>query len=730
MNKRHERKRRQRDAELMKSLEFLRKDCAPRLDYVQSDEEEERIKEKVQWDAEDFPSVLDPMNVLVTKMTKVGRGKRKRQQLESMIEHLKDIVKPGDTIVDFGCGQGHLGLLVAFVFPTCRVVLIDNNPHKLKMIREKMEKLEKSSSYCAVSMKDRVSTYLDMDAVSCISFDVGVGLHCCGPLTDAVIDRCVDMGASICISPCCYGKIAPTVANMCTKVSSNADRVNAWKSVARGADFNPGPAHSFDPRSWMFRRAKQCMNWIDGSLRATRLRERGYERIVVKNMLPLTCSPKNNILCAIPKSRRGTLPPSALRDDGEIKERKSVPGSFVDKVEYVRSEFTGIVPARVLSPSTMALIASPSPFYRLRARFGVRRHNLSKTQERDEKSLASDDDETRYTHFIYENGKKVDVETSPHASRTISKAMPHFISTLAASTDEMSRGIEAVHYLATLSGDLLITMIYGSRSLDEKMWARNASVFRDALERALRRKRVGLIGRSKGKRVVLDRDFAEETLILRDARILRYDVVEGAFSNPNGRVNERVLDWLCRQVKGFGIGNRGNARLLELYCGCGNHTVAIAPFFESVVAVEIDRKLCETANRNLARNGCSDVAHVFRIDSEKFWTKDFQAPPKFGSFDAVLVDPPRAGLDRKTLRACASFEHVLYISCKPASLKRDLTELTKSHEVVSMGVFDHFASTRHIECGCLLRRRRPRRYPALLLWGAICAFAAIRSWGA
>lgn len=89
-------------------------------------------------------------------------------------------------------------------------------------------------------------------------------------------------------------------------------------------------------------------------------------------------------------------------------------------------------------------------------------------------------------------------------------------------------------------------------------------------------------------------NHVKEVLHLSDGRQLTYVQVEGAFSNPNGHVNEEALDWICAAVNqsimelssdtvctssgenGSPLGPRNNIDLLELYCGNGNHTVAIA----------------------------------------------------------------------------------------------------------------------------------------------------------
>ena len=92
--------------------------------------------------------------------------------------------------------------------------------------------------------------------------------------------------------------------------------------------------------------------------------------------------------------------------------------------------------------------------------------------------------------------------------------------------------------------------------------------------------------------LVVKTNHVKEVLHLSDGRKLTYVQVEGAFSNPNGHVNEKALDWICSAVNqstielssdkvGSSSGGKGDPLgpildLLELYCGNGNHTVAIA----------------------------------------------------------------------------------------------------------------------------------------------------------
>merc|ERR1711992_212266 len=69
----------------------------------------------------------------------------------------------------------------------------------------------------------------------------------------------------------------------------------------------------------------------------------------------------------------------------------------------------------------------------------------------------------------------------------------------------------------------------------------------------------------------------------------------------------------------------------------------------------------------------------------------------------VVVDPPRAGLDVETRQLMAGFDHILYISCNPDALARDISMLP-NHRVCTLGIFDMFPYTTHAECAVRLRR--------------------------
>jgi tRNA (uracil-5-)-methyltransferase len=73
-------------------------------------------------------------------------------------------------------------------------------------------------------------------------------------------------------------------------------------------------------------------------------------------------------------------------------------------------------------------------------------------------------------------------------------------------------------------------------------------------------------------------------------------------------------------------------------------------------------------------------------------------------FSVVLVDPPRAGLDPDTLALVSRVDHILYVSCGPENLLKNIREGLRSHVVEQLIVLDHFPNTRHVEVAVYMRR--------------------------
>lgn len=257
-----------------------------------------------------------------------------------------------------------------------------------------------------------------------------------------------------------------------------------------------------------------------------------------------------------------------------------------------------------------------------------------------------------------------------------------------------------IEFLCGLSGDSLVTLIY-HKPLDEQ-WQEAASHVQEQLN-------TPIIGRSRGQKVVLSRDYIEEHLQV-NGKDYYYQQAEGSFTQPNAGVNQRMIGWAQTVA-----GQHTQRDLLELYCGNGNFTIPLAQQFRQVLATEISKTSVNSAQCNLAANAISNTK-IVRLSSEEF-TQALQGSRPFRrlqqqaidlaayDFSTVLVDPPRAGLDTGTLALLANFEQILYISCNPDSLADNLKVLNKTHSVQTAALFDQFPYTDHIEAGVLLVKR-------------------------
>jgi tRNA (uracil-5-)-methyltransferase len=227
----------------------------------------------------------------------------------------------------------------------------------------------------------------------------------------------------------------------------------------------------------------------------------------------------------------------------------------------------------------------------------------------------------------------------------------------------------------------------------------------EAEARALQvRLKVGIIGRSRKQKLVLDRDYVTERLCV-DGREYSYQQVESGFTQPNAGINTQMLNWASETLAG-----NSNGDLVELYCGNGNFTAPLSRHFNSVLATEISKVSVNSAEINFAANKIDNI-EVVRLSAEEF-TQALNGERPFRrlahidlhsyNFSTVFVDPPRAGLDPDTEKLICRFDRILYISCNPKTLAQNLVEITKTHNIESVAVFDQFPWTEHLESGVLL----------------------------
>ena len=348
------------------------------------------------------------------------------------------------------------------------------------------------------------------------------------------------------------------------------------------------------------------------------------------------------------------------------------------KVERISAQF-----AEFNSPS-LAVFASPEQHFRMRAEFRI----------------WHTDDDMFYAMFERDEQQQkqvIRIDEFPIADASINQLMPVLLAELK-SDEALSKRLFEVHFLATLKGEILVSLIY--RCPLNEQWQALAKQLADKLN-------IKIIGRSRGQKVVLSDEFVVEELQV-FGRKYQYKQIESSFTQPNAQVCQKMLEWACDAAE------QSSKDLLELYCGNGNFTLPLSTRFNRVLATELAKSSVYAAQWNIEQNNIDNI-QVARLSAEEF-TQAYNGEREFRrlqeaqieissyDFDTVFVDPPRAGIDDKTLKLLQRFERIIYISCNPDTLHDNLKLLTQTHKVTRFALFDQFPYTHHVESGVLLEK--------------------------
>ncbi len=316
-------------------------------------------------------------------------------------------------------------------------------------------------------------------------------------------------------------------------------------------------------------------------------------------------------------------------------------------------------------------------------------------RSRAEFKIYHDDEGSFYAMNRLDKQGVVKIEKCSIVHESIDKVMQPLLSAI--KEQDMGHKLFGIDFLTSSSGEVLASLIY-HKALDEQ-WSTKAKAIESKLG-------IYIIGRSRKQKIVLSQDYVTETLTIQ-SRLYHYVHIENSFTQPNALVNEKMVSWSLDQMEGIG------GDLLELYCGAGNFTIPFASKFDRVLATEISKASIIAAKRNMEINGVSNIDFV-RLSAEEFTQaldgeRDFRRLEGLNVADyhlkTLFVDPPRSGLGEEPCAFASRFQNLLYISCNPETLQRDLELLSKTHTVKAMALFDQFPYTHHLEMGVKLIRK-------------------------
>ncbi|MEW5746385.1 MAG: class I SAM-dependent RNA methyltransferase [Nitrospirota bacterium] len=184
-----------------------------------------------------------------------------------------------------------------------------------------------------------------------------------------------------------------------------------------------------------------------------------------------------------------------------------------------------------------------------------------------------------------------------------------------------------------------------------------------------------------------------EPRITLDLLGLGYAISPQSFFQSHWELNREVVRYIRERLSPL----RGK-RILDLYSGAGNFSLPLAGEAEAVIALEENPSAVQDGERNKERN---------RIRNYRFVTSPAEQLAVKERIDILITDPPRLGLSNRAVERVLALMPgcIVYISCNPATLARDLKKLAARYDVESVRMIDFFPQTYHIESLAILRLR-------------------------
>ena len=209
---------------------------------------------------------------------------------------------------------------------------------------------------------------------------------------------------------------------------------------------------------------------------------------------------------------------------------------------------------------------------------------------------------------------------------------------------------------------------------------------------------------SKEKPVILNpEDYKIVGIVLNDKCIygqdnfmekinnLFFTVSYNSFFQVNNYINLELFNLIKENIVGKTV--------LDLYSGVGTLSIVASKVVDKVYSIEVTQNAVKNALINAKINKCDNINFILGKVEDKIGFINYK-------IDTIIVDPARAGLDKKTIEVInkLSPQRIIYVSCDTQSLANNLVDLA-NYEIKKFYILDMFSYTYHIECFCILDRK-------------------------
>jgi len=197
-----------------------------------------------------------------------------------------------------------------------------------------------------------------------------------------------------------------------------------------------------------------------------------------------------------------------------------------------------------------------------------------------------------------------------------------------------------------------------------------------------------LIIRANEKENVIS-SLKNENIII-EINNLKFQVNTNSFFQVNNYICGKLFEFLEKNIEKCN-------NCLDLYSGVGTLSIVASKKANLVYSIEVNKNSHKNAIKNLKINNIENIKFILgKVENEIKQIKD--------KIDLIITDPPRSGIDKKTLEIIKKLKpkKIIYISCDPMTLARDLNNLKENYNITNTAIFDMFPNTKHVECICVL----------------------------
>lgn len=196
---------------------------------------------------------------------------------------------------------------------------------------------------------------------------------------------------------------------------------------------------------------------------------------------------------------------------------------------------------------------------------------------------------------------------------------------------------------------------------------------------------------------IVDTIYINDELVKGDKYIqttlkdLTFNISKDSFFQVNKTMTEKLYDIAINYLE-----KDKDKTVIDLYCGTGTISLLLSKYFKKVIGIEINKEAIKCANENKKINNIENVEFICGDASKEI--KKLKA-------DKIIVDPPRSGLTKEGINDILKIhpETLVYISCDPITLARDLQILSEKYNIIEVTPVEMFPNTYHIENVALLK---------------------------